>query len=306
MYPFEVTILGSNSALPAHGRHPSAQFININHHSILVDCGEGTQIRLRENEKTNIYHISHIFISHIHGDHCLGLMGLVNTLKLLNREKPLFIFAHQRVIEMFRFQAEKMNFRASFKIYFHIVPEIGSGQLYNHADFVVHFFQLNHRISCTGYKFSQKYGKKKVNIEQLEKYNIPKENWNAIQSGANFQLPDGRTISHEELTQAHPAAKTYAYCSDTRYTEQFLSDIQNTDLAYIESTFTGIEQELANQRYHCTSYDAAKIARNAGVKKLIIGHFTSRYKDVSIFQKEAKEIFDNTELALEGETFIIN
>lgn len=303
MNSFEVTILGSNSALPAHGRHPSAQFLNINNQSVLVDCGEGTQIRLREFEQTNIYHISHIFITHVHGDHSLGLMGLVNTMKLMNRKKPLYIFAHQRIIEIFRLQAVKMNFDAPFSIFFTIVPERGSGLLYENEYFRVNFFQLEHGISCTGYKFFQQPGKKKIKVEQLEKYNIPKENWNRIQHGDDYTLPDGTVIPHEDLTHPHPPCKSYAYCSDTRYTEQFIDDIRHADLAYIESTFTNSEESLASKRNHNTTYDAARIAKKAEVKKLLIGHFSSRYKEVEIFKQEAREIFKNTELAIEGQTF---
>ena len=305
MNSFEVTVLGSNSALPAHGRHPSAQFLRINHQSILVDCGEGTQIRLREFEQTNIYHISHIFITHVHGDHSLGLMGLVNTMKLMNRQKPLHIYAHQRIIEIFRLQAEKMNFQASFSICFIILPETGAGLLVQNPYFAVYFFQLDHRVPCTGFRFVETLGKKKINLEQLQRYKIPKEHWNAIQQGANYTLTDGTIIPHEELTHPHLPAKSYAYCSDTRYNENIIEHIANCDLAYIESTFTQSEQELATNRYHNTARDAATLAKKANVKRLLIGHFSSRYKQIERFKTEAEEVFKPTELAIEGQTFKI-
>lgn len=305
MTPFEITILGNNSAIPAHGRHPSAQFLSINHQSILVDCGEGTQIRLMEQENTSLFHISHIFISHIHGDHCLGVMGLMNTMGLLNRVKPLHVFAHASVIQMLKQQTEIMHFRARFKIHYHVVPEQGSGLLVENQYFKVHFFQLQHRVACTGFRFTEKFGKKKIKIEQLKRYRIPQQEWNGIQCGANYTTPDGEVIPHEELTHAHPIPRSYAYCSDTVFTTNFLEDIKGVDMVYIESTYTNSEKQLASERFHCTAEQAATIAKQADVKQLLLGHFSSRYKHLDIFLSEAQPIFEQTQLAIEGKIISI-
>lgn len=301
---FDVTILGNNSAIPAHGRHPSAQFLNIHQNYILIDCGEGTQNRLREIDNAKLFQISHILITHAHGDHYLGLMGLLNSLGLMRRSKPLHLFLHSCLKDVIEANHKAMGFSPPYPIYYHILPEKGSGLLYERQHFKIHFFQLDHRIACTGFRITEKIQQKKLNIPKLEELGIPNREWGAIQKGNDYSK-NGLSFSNEELTLAQPPARSYSYCSDTRYDEQILEHIQDSSCAYIETTYTNKEKDLAYDRYHCTAEDAAKMAKKANIQQLLIGHFSSRYKDVRPFEQEARQIFPNTKIADEGKTFSI-
>lgn len=303
MNPFEVTILGNNSALPAFGRHPTSHFITINHQHILMDCGEGSQMRMREIEHTKAFQINHIFISHLHGDHYFGLLPLLNSYALLGRKNDLHLFAHAGMKQLINLHSQLSGFRFPYQLYFHVVPQIGSGILYENEHFRVNYFQLKHRIPCTGYRFTEKLGKKKVRIEKLEEYNIPRQKWNSIQLGSDFVLQDGSLIPHEELTFPHKKARSYSFCSDTIFSHSFLNDILDSDLLYVESTYLEDRKKMAKERFHCTAKDAAELAKLAHAKKLIVGHFSSRYRHLQDFETQARQIFENTELAIEGNTF---
>ncbi len=306
MTPFEITILGNNSAIPANGRHPSAQFLNIRNQSILVDCGEGTQIRLREVDKANIFHLSHIFISHLHGDHFLGLVGLLSTLSLMRREKELHIYAHSRLKELIDLNVSIMGHgNINYPLVFHDLPEYGSELICDTEQFKVTAFQLEHRIPCCGFRFEEVFNQKKVKLQQLESYQIPKTSWKSIQKGADYTLPSGEIISNDKLTLPNPKPRSYAYCADTIFTRSFLQEIKACDTAYIESTYTNKEADLASDRFHCTAQQAAQLAKEAEVGRLLLGHFSSRYSNLDVFQEEARDIFKQTELALEGKTFSI-
>ncbi len=306
MIPFEITILGNNSAIPANGRHPSAQFLNIRNQSILVDCGEGTQIRLREVDKANLFHLSHIFISHLHGDHYLGIVGLLSTLNLMRREKPLHLYAHKRLKDIIDLSVDVMGHgHFNYPLVFHPLPVDGSEVICETKYFKVTAFQLEHRIACCGFRFEEVFQQKKVRVSQLEKYGIPKNEWNAIQKGQDYPLPNGQLIPNEELTLPNPKPRSYAYCADTVFTRQFLDVIRQVDTAYIESTYTSKEEQLASDRYHCTALQAATIAKEAQVGRLLLGHFSSRYKTLDVFEEEARTIFPKTEIAEEGKTFSI-
>lgn len=301
---FDVTILGNNSAIPAHGRHPSAQFLNIHRTYCLIDCGEGTQNRLREIDNAKLFQISHIFITHAHGDHYLGLMGLLNSLGLMRRSKPLHIFAHQCLKSVIDANHKAMGFTSPYPIIFHILPEKGSGLLHENPFFKVHFFQLDHRIACTGFRFTEVIQQKKLNIKKLTELGIPNRDWGAIQKGNDYSK-NGQSFSNEELTLTQPRPRSYSYCSDTRYDERILEHIQDSSCAYIETTYTNKEKDLAYDRYHCTAEDAATMAKKAMIQQLLIGHFSSRYKNVRPFKQEARQIFPNTKIAEEGKTFSI-
>jgi len=302
---FSITILGNNSAIPRHGRHPSAQFLKIGNQSILVDCGEGTQKRLRDVPKTNLFQISHIFISHLHGDHYLGIVGLISSLGLMRKTKPLHIYAHEPLQEIFRMQIELMGHALPYEIIFHPLPLAGDALICDTAQFSVQTFQLDHRGPTCGFRFEEKISNKKINKEALEKYEVPIESWNDIQQGGDYTTKDNVTISNSELTLKGPKPRTYAYCSDTKYTETILPFIKGIDTVYIESTYTDKEEKLAAERFHCTARQAATLAKKAGVGRLLLGHFSSRYKKVDIYQKEAREVFSHSEIAEEGKTFQI-
>ncbi len=305
MSEFSITILGNNSAIPCHGRHPSSQFLKVGNHSLLIDCGEGSQKRLRDVPKTNLFHISHIFISHLHGDHYLGIVGLLSSLGLMRREKPLHIYAHEPLQEIFRMQIEMMGHGLPYEIIFHAHPLEGDALIVDLPQFSVQLFQLEHRGPTCGFRIEEKITNKKINKEAFEKYAIPMKFWNSIQRGEDYRTSENVLIPNEELTLKGPKPRTYAYCSDTIYTEDFLPYIQGIDTVYIESTYTDKEEKLAKERFHCTARQAATLAKKAGVGRLLIGHFSSRYKNLEIYLNQAREVFPNTEIAEEGKTFEI-
>ena len=305
MSEFSITILGNNSAIPCHGRHPSAQYLKIGNEHILVDCGEGTQLRLRQIPTVSLFHISHIFITHLHGDHYLGLMGLLSTLGLMRRTKPIHIFSHVELQEIIEMQLTMMGGSSPFDILFHNLPLEGEELICDENRFSVKAFQLEHRIPCCGFLFTEKFEKKKVNKAALEENSVPLQFWNEIQRGMDYQPADGVLIKNEELTQPSPKPRTYAYCSDTRYFDNLNTKIAGVDTAYIETTYTEKESELAVERFHCTAKQAAEVAQQAKIGRLMIGHFSSRYKNLSPFLTEARAVFPQTELAEEGKTFEI-
>ncbi len=304
MLPFEITILGNNSAVPAFGRHPSSQLINIHHNYILVDCGEGTQMRLQE-VKAKTSKIEHIFITHLHGDHFFGLIGLLTSMNLLGRIKPLTVHAHAEVEEILNIQLKHTKAEFSFPFAINPLPEEGTKVIYN-DDFVeVTAFQLEHRISCCGFLFKEVFSKLKVNKAKLEELNIPNTEWSKIQAGEDYLFADGQIISNAVLVEEGPKPRTYAYCSDTRYIESFIPVIKGCDTVYIESTYANKDADKAFNRYHCTAEQAATIAKKAGVGRLLLGHFSSKYKDLSIMLEEATPIFENTEISEESKTYVI-
>lgn len=304
MISFEVTILGNNSALPAHGRHPSSQYITVGTDCFLIDCGEGTQLQIARSEK-KAFSISHIFISHLHGDHFYGLVALLSSLSLYRRQSPLHIYAPIGLQYLLDSYKKHSGLLLNYVIYFHVIPEGASGFLCETKHATVHCFPLEHRIACSGFKITEKITKRKINIEAVQALQIPKIHWNNIQLGEDYALDSGEVIANENLTYKPREARSYCYCSDTRYNQSIHKAIMGATTAYIESTYTQQEKELATERYHCTAKDAAKIAREAGIKELLLGHFSSRYKSLSVFEDEARELFLNTHVSIEGKTYEI-
>lgn len=302
--PFEITILGNNSAIPAHGRHPSAQLLNIHHHLLLVDCGEGTQIRFAE-QKAKAFKVEHIFITHLHGDHFYGLIGLLSSMGLLGRIKPLNIYAHPPLKGLIEALLAVSNAQLGYEVRYHHLPETGSSVLLETRDFVVKCFQLEHRIPCCGFHFEERFPKQKINAEKLEKEGISKLLWGAIQRGEDLTLENGKEIISKEYILDGPKPRSYAYCTDTRFTTSFIENILGTDTIYVDSTYLTADSEKATQRYHCTSAQAAEIAKKANVGRLLLGHFSSKYRDLNPLLEEARAIFPNTELGEEGKVFEI-
>ncbi|MHA4895038.1 ribonuclease Z [Pedobacter sp. PWIIR3] len=300
----EVTILGSSSATPVHNRNPTSQLLNCNEKFYLIDCGEGTQQQLiRFGFKAN--KIDYIFISHLHGDHYFGLIGLLSSLHLNGRIKPMKIFAPHALQEILALQFKHSETLLRYPIEFTAIEANQSLVIYENADVTVETVILNHRIPCTGFKFSQKPRMRKLIVEKLEEDQVGIEYYPLLKRGADLDLPGGKTIFNKDYTTDPAQPKVYAYCSDTLVDERYFNSIRNCDLLYHEATFLQEMLERANQTHHTTALQAAQVAQVTKAKKLLIGHFSSRYKALLPLLEEAKSVFENTELALEGITYEI-
>lgn len=298
---FELTILGSSAAMPAHGRHLSAQVLQAGEELFLIDCGEGTQFQLM-NLKIKFSKINHIFISHLHGDHIFGLVGLLMTFGLTSRTTPLHIYSPAGLEYLIKTQ---IPHEQDYPIYFHHSDTTISTLLFENKYLEVYSIPLIHRAPCHGFLFAEK--KKVANIikEKIEEYNIPYQQIPFIKEGGNFITQDGRTILHEELTTPAPTPLKFAYCSDTMYSEEIIPIIKGVNLLYHEATFMQDMLEQAQKTMHSTAAQAASIAQQAQVQKLIIGHFSARYQDLAPLLEEAKTVFEQTFLAEEGGNVLI-
>lgn len=302
---FSVTVIGSNSAIPAHGRHPSAQVVTIHDKVYLIDCGEGTQIRLNEFGikwmKTN-----QIFISHLHGDHYFGLIGVVSTCHLMRRNRPLDIYGPAGLEEIIRGQLLAGQTELVYELRFHVLDPTRSERIYENEDITVDTIVLNHRIPCLGFIFREKLRQRKIIREKLDALQIPVELIPDIKAGKDIlDEATGERILNSEITIDPPRPRSYAYCCDTAYFPDLVPDIKGVDLLYHDSTFSEDSEQRAADTYHSTTKQAASIAVVAEVGKLMIGHFSSKYDDLQPLLKEAQEIFPNTVLAIEGRTTTI-
>ena len=302
---FEVTILGSSSATPIFNRNPSAQALNINDHLYLVDCGEGTQQQmLRFDVKGS--RIDHIFISHLHGDHYLGLVGLLSSMHLNGRSKALKLFCPPELKEIIDLQLKYSETTLQYEIDYMFTDASKAEVILDNQDITVETIPLFHRIACTGFLFKQKKRLRKLIKEKIAELNIPVENYTAIKKGADYISPEGKVYNNADITINPAEPKTYAYCSDTIYNEQYFKQISDADLLYHESTFLNNMLDRAQSTFHTTALQAGEVALTTGAKKLLIGHFSARYKTLNELLEEAQSVFPNTELAIEGKTFIIN
>lgn len=295
-----VTILGNNSAVPAFDRHPTSQVVTLDGENFLVDCGEGTQIQMI-NYKIRRSRISHIFISHLHGDHYFGLVGLLNSFSLLSHQQELHIFGPSPLKEIIEMQLNVAETRLCYPLHFHIIS--GEATLVNNEKIEIKCFPTRHRIECYGFSFREKRKPRKLVIERIKQNFIPLHYYERLRDGEDFVSTAGEVIKNEWLTEEAPKGKSYAFCADTRYNESMIEYIQGIDMIYHESTYLDNLRERAEERFHSTSKQAALIAQKAGVKRLLIGHFSSKYDTLEEFEKEAREIFPNTELALEGVSY---
>lgn len=298
---FSVTVLGSNSAIPANGRFPSAQIVNIQEQLFLIDCGEGAQIRLADF-KIKRSKINQIFISHLHGDHVFGLPGLLNSYALNGRTKPLEIFSPKGLERMMDIIFETTKAHLSFEIIYHVVDNTQHKLVFHNEKVKVYSIPLKHRIATTGYLFKENPLPKNIIPEKIIEHNIPFAKINDIKGGADFSADEGIVIPNEELVTESKQPRAYAYCSDTTYFEKIIPFIKNVDLLYHEATYLKDKEVQAAERGHVTAEQAAQIAKMAKAKKLMIGHYSSRYNDLTPLLEEAKEVFENTILAIEGET----
>lgn len=297
---FEVTILGSSSATPVFNRNPSAQLLNCNEKYYLIDCGEGTQQQLTKYN-LKAARIDHIFISHLHGDHYFGLIGLLSSLHLNGRTKPMQIFAPKPLLEILEIQFKYSDTILRYPIEFTPIEADESKQIFENQDLLVKTIILNHRIPTTGFIFEQKPRQRKLIKEKTDA--IPIAYYTSLKKGVDIEQPDGEMLRSEDYTTPADPPRSYAYCSDTMYDERYFATIKGCDTLYHEATFMHELLDRANETHHTTAKQAGEIARDNGAKKLLIGHFSSRYKTLQLLLEEAQSVFENTELAVEGRTF---
>lgn len=301
---FELRILGSNSALPAHNRFPTSQYLNIRNQHILIDCGEGTQIQLQKY-KVKSSKIDKIFISHLHGDHIYGLPGLISSYNLNHRTDPLHIYTPKGLAEIMHTILKHSGSVLNFPLEFHEVAPENGVLVFENEEIEVHSLEMYHRIPCCGYVFREKKEKRKINKEKIKDIDIPLDWFDRLKDGEDFIDQNGSIIPNDTLTDPPPLQRSYAFCTDTSYNEALIPHIKQVDLLYHEATFKKENLERAAETFHSTTEQAAQIAKLAEVKKLILGHYSSRYEDLSSLKKEAEEIFEPSDLGLEGKQFFI-
>lgn len=301
---FAVTILGNNSAIPTLERHPTAQIVTCNDQLLLIDCGEGTQLQIARY-KIKRSRLRYILISHMHGDHYFGLIGLLNTLSLLGRQDPLTVFGPPELEMIIQLQLQCSGTILQFELKFVPLIEENQGILLEDKDLRVSFFPTRHRIPCFGFIVEMQKRKRKIIPDQTRAYEIPAAYFSHLQDGADYQRKDGTIVKNDWVTLPPPPGKRYVYCADTVYTEDLIIHAQHADLVYHETTYLHKLEERAAERYHSTTVQAATLALKANAKKLIIGHFSSKYTDLQPFEEECREIFPATDLALEGTTYLI-
>jgi len=301
----KLTILGCHSATPRINSHTTSQYLEINNQHFLIDCGEGTQVQLRKY-KVKFSKISRIFISHLHGDHFFGLIGLIATFGLLNREKDLHIYGPKGLKKIILLQIKLTKSFTNYQLYFYELESDESELIFEDDKVVVYTIPLAHRVYTNGYLFKEKIGERKLNITTVLQYKeIEICDYQNLKNGRDFKLENGEIISNKTLTKDPTKPLNYAFCSDTMYKPDIVAIIKNVDLLYHESTFLKDRADLCKKTMHSTAEQAAKIAKLANVKTLVLGHYSSRYKDLNVFLDEAKPVFENVKLANEGEVFSV-
>ncbi len=298
----KLTILGCYSATPRALTNPTSQVLEIKGKMFLIDCGEGTQVQLRK-QKIKFSRISHIFISHLHGDHFFGLPGLVSTFRLLGREKELHIHGPKGIKEAITLLLKLGDSWTDYPLYFHELTSKESEVVFEDEKVTVSTIPLKHRVYTNGFLFTEKPGQRTLNIEAVTKYGIDKSAFNNIKNGKDAEASDGKTIKNGELTFDPPKPKSYAFCSDTVYNEDIVPLIAGVDTLYHESTFLETEERLCQKTKHTTAKQAATIAKMAQAKQLILGHYSTRYKSLEGFKTEARTVFESVELAEDGKVF---
>lgn len=304
---FSVTILGSNSALPANGRNPTSQLLNVNNHYYLIDCGEGTQMQLRKYG-IKMQRIKVIFISHMHGDHYFGLVGLLNSLHLLGRKMPLDIYAPKALQNIMRLQLDASGGKLQFPIAFHDLeaPEKGSDSIYDDGELHVETFRLKHRIACCGFLFSEQIKERTYLPEKGAQAGVKMEEIPSLKKGEDILREDGTVLRYIDFTDDPSKPRTYAYCTDTLPLESTSEIVKGVECLYHEATFLESEIKRSKQTFHSTAKQAAEVARIANVGKLLLGHYSARYTSLDQHLIESQDIFPNTELTVEGKEFEIN
>ena len=302
MEPFRVHILGCGSALPTLHHNASAQVVEIRGKLFLVDCGEGTQVQLRRS-RLRFTKISAVFITHLHGDHCFGLIGMLSTFGLLGRTARLAIYAPAALEDMLKQQMQLFCHDFDYEVDFHAVDTSQQQVIYEDRSLTVETIPLEHRMPCCGYLFREKPSMPHIRRDMIDFYQIPTSQINNIKAGADWTTPDGEVVKNERLVEPADPTRSYAYCSDTRYIPTLPSRIKGVSTLYHESTYGEDNLLMAQKYYHSTARQAALVAREAGVGQLLLGHYSSRYEDEQVLLREAREVFENTHLTDENAVF---
>ncbi len=301
---FKITILGSSGALPAYGRFPSSQLVEIRNRYFLVDCGEGAQMQLMRYQ-ANFHRVNHILISHLHGDHFLGLMGLLFTMHLLRRTNDLHVYGHKGLDEIITTQLKYARSVPSFRIIYHQLEPDSRVTIYEDDALSVETLPLTHKIPCSGFLFREKIKPRRIDKTKLPA-GLRLQQIANLKKGDDVLDDDGHILyRNEELTLPPRKSRSYAYCSDTAYQETLIEQIRGVDVLYHEATFAHDDEAKARETKHSTASQAAAIAKKAAVGKLLIGHFSARYKELMPLADEARATFPNVELAVEGSVFSI-
>ena len=300
----KLTILGCHSATPREHKHTTSQLLEIRGNLFLIDCGEGTQMQLRKS-KIKFSRIQHIFISHLHGDHFYGLIGLISTFRLLGRTAPLTIYGPKGIKEIITLQLKLAKSWTDYELHFKELESTVSVPLYEDEHVKVATIPLDHRVYTNGFLFSTKSEKRKIKSKAIAGLDLKPFHFLQLQDGFSIQLENGNTYKNEELTAAPDPPKQYAYCSDTAYNKALIDRVAGVDLLYHESTFLELHKELAKKTKHSTAKEAADIAQKAGVKKLMLGHYSNRYSDKNDFIKEASVSFENVILSEDLKSFSV-
>jgi len=300
----KLTILGCHSATPRWGASPTAQVLEVRGHLFLIDCGEGTQVQLRRY-KIKFARIKHIFISHLHGDHFFGLVGMISTFRLLGRDSELHIYGPKGIKDAITLQLKLGNSWTNYPLLFHELDSKEPQLLFEDDKISVATIPLKHRVYTNGFLFREKLGERKLNINAVQEANVNISYYSKIKQGFDIENESGEVIANEVLTFDPEPSKSYAFCSDTVYDPKIIPWIKDVTCLYHESTFLTEHQELAVKTKHSTAKEAALIAKEANVKNLILGHYSGRYNDLELFRKEAEEVFQNVDLAEDGKVFSV-
>ena len=298
MEKFELHILGCGSALPTTRHFPTSQIVNVRDKLFMIDCGEGAQLQFRKSH-LKFSRLNLFFISHLHGDHCFGLLGLISTLNLLGRTAELHIHSPKGLETLLTPMLDFFNRQMTYKILFHEFDTKEPMQIYEDRSLTVTTIPLRHRMPCCGFLFAEKRRPNHSIREMVDFYQVPVSDMNRIKNGADYVTPEGKTVSNNLLTRPSAPSRSYAYCSDTIYLPSIVEQIKGVDLLFHEATFANEDAPRAKETFHTTAAQAAEIARKAEVKKLLIGHFSARYEDENILLQEASAIFPDTQLAKE-------
>lgn len=298
MEKFELHILGCGSALPTTRHFSTSQVVNVREKLFMIDCGEGAQMQLRKSH-LKFSRLNHILISHLHGDHCFGLPGLISTFGLLGRTADLHIHSPEGAEALFRPLLDYFCNRLPYQVFFHEFATKHPSEIYSDRSVTVTTIPLKHRIPCCGFLIEEKPASRHIIRDMIDFYKVPLFELNRIKNGADYVTPEGDVVLNERLTRPSAPVRRYAYCSDTIYKESIIEQIKGVDLLFHEATFAETEKARAKETFHSTARQAAQIASAAEVKRLLIGHFSARYEHEDVLLKEAKEVFENTMLAKE-------
>ena len=299
MEKFELHILGCGSALPTTRHFATSQVVNLRDKLFMIDCGEGAQMQLRKS-RLKFSRLNHIFISHLHGDHCFGLMGLISTFGLLGRTAELHIHSPKGLEELLTPMLNFFCHTLAYKVIFHEFDTRQTSVVYEDRSMTVTTIPLQHRIPCCGFLFAEKARPNHIIRDMVDFYKVPVYELNRIKNGSDYVTPEGEVIANTRLTRPSDPPRKYAYCSDTIFRPEIVKQLSGVDLLFHEATFAESELARSKETYHTTAAQAARIALEAGVRQLVIGHFSARYEDESILLKEASAVFPNTILAKEN------